>query len=159
MNTAFKNIMRRLFQVDTFFKYLFAGCALVGTNDLYGQTYTGFFYGPHPKGAYTDDYLNIKPQSGTTDDSNWNVYHKDNSSLLSVKFVTATPAVSIGVGRTTDLYVNGNVGIGTTSPQARLHVNGEYPWRSNGWCFTRSDRRRICGYWSSECCLCTFYYR
>ncbi len=91
---------------------------------LFGQTYTGQFYAPNTTGMYTDPWFNLRPQSGFTSTNNWNIYHQDNSSLFQVWNASTQPYIQIGAGRTTNLYVNGNVGVGTTTPRGQFDVAG-----------------------------------
>ena len=99
-------------------------CLITSVDGVSQTPYTGYFIAPNTIGGQTDDYLNIKPRSGVGETNSWNVYHKDNSPLLSVYFGKATPYIHIGQSKVTNLYVNGQVGIGTTTPTEMLDVRG-----------------------------------
>jgi hypothetical protein len=93
------------------------------TNFVLGQTYTGNFYSPSTQGMYTDQWLNLKPQSGASASNFWNIYHQDGSAIFSVWYASPQPYIHVGASRPTNFFVNGNVGIGTTSPTAKLEIN------------------------------------
>ena len=100
---------------------------------VYSQTpYTGLFYSPNTQGVATDGWFNLKPQSGATASNNWNVYHTDGtSSLFSVWYGATQPSVKIGLGRVTNLVVNGSSevnasGSGTALMRVR-HTNETEP--------------------------------
>ncbi len=105
------------------------------TSYSFGQSYTGNFYSPNPQGMFTDAYFNLHPNSGATSGNTWNIYHLDgSSSLFSVAFGAAAPSIQIGASRTTNFYVNGLTGIGTSTPdgfQVNASLSSEASQSSN----------------------------
>ncbi len=103
--------------------FLILIASFCSTSFLFGQTYTGQFYAPLSIGMYTDSYFNLHPQSGATAANTWNIYHTDgSSSLFSVAFGATIPSIQVGASRTTNFYVNGLAGIGTSAPDG-LQIN------------------------------------
>lgn len=86
------------------------------------QTLTGFFYSPHNEGMHTDDWLNLRANPGATAINSWNIYHKDGGSILNVRFALPQPFIQVGLEKPTNFFVNGTVGIGTSSPVGALEV-------------------------------------
>ena len=90
----------------------------------FGQTYTGQFYAPSTIVMHTDSYFNLSPNSGATSINSWNINHQDGSSLFSVFFAAAQPSIQIGMSKSTNFYVNGNVGISTSTARGQFDAAG-----------------------------------
>ncbi len=94
------------------------------TRFSFSQTYTGLFYASNTGGMHTDSYFNLIPNSGATSINSWNIYHQDGSSLFSVLFAAAQPSIQVGMAKSTNFYVNGNVGISTSTPRGQFDAAG-----------------------------------
>jgi len=73
---------------------------------------------------HTDSYFNLNPNSGATSVNSWNINHQDGSSLFSVFFAAAQPSIQIGMAKSTNFYVNGNLGIGTSTARGQFDAAG-----------------------------------
>lgn len=96
----------------------------------YSQTptyYYGYLESPNTQGMHTDQWLNLKPNTGAVAANNWNIVHIDNSALFSVYYGATQPVVKIGEGRVTNFLVNGAQEInaaGTNTASFRIrHLN------------------------------------
>lgn len=116
-------------------------CLLVSLSaQAQNEDYRGTFGADYSGGMRTDHYFNLYPRTDATTSNTWNIYHLDGSTILNTGICATSPYFYFGQGKATNVYINGNVGIGTSSPTHMLQVAGTLGIRADNSAFVIDDQ-------------------